>query len=130
MSDARGDESGSVDPAAGMTDLDRRRRALNTSLVSAQRRSAPPQAAVGRGNALGVAFRIATELVAGVVVGGGIGWLLDRWIGTRPFLFLLFLGLGVAAGMINVFRSAYRMNRPQSGEAADEGSGGADTRHD
>jgi len=57
-----------------------------------------------------MALKIATELVAGLLVGGGIGWFLDDWVGSRPLFFLLFLALGAAAGFINVFRSAHRMN--------------------
>ena len=52
-----------------------------------------------RGSAMGQAFKIAVELVAGVVVGGGIGWYLDAWLGTKPWLFIVFLMLGFAAGM-------------------------------
>ncbi|WP_119462247.1 AtpZ/AtpI family protein [Rhodospirillaceae bacterium SYSU D60014] len=59
----------------------------------------------------GVALRAGVELVAGLVVGGGIGWLLDRWLGTGPFLMVLFFFLGSGAGMLNVFRLARRINR-------------------
>lgn len=62
-----------------------------------------------RGNALGQAFKISVELVAGVVVGGAIGWFLDRQLGTRPWLLIVFLMLGFAAGMLNVIRSARQM---------------------
>lgn len=58
-----------------------------------------------RGAGLGIAFRIATELVAGLVVGAGIGWLLDSWLGTRPWLMIVFFLLGAAAGMMGVFRA-------------------------
>jgi ATP synthase protein I len=61
--------------------------------------------------AFGVALRAGVELVAGLVVGGGIGWLLDRWFGTGPFLLVLFFFLGSGAGMLNVFRLARRINR-------------------
>jgi ATP synthase protein I len=59
---------------------------------------------------LGLAFRLATELVAGVAVGFLIGWLLDRWLGTAPWLTLAFFALGVAAGFTNVVRTARQMN--------------------
>lgn len=62
-----------------------------------------------RGNALGQAFKILTELVVGVVVGGGIGWVLDRQLGTAPWLMILFLVVGFAAGMSNVVRTARRL---------------------
>lgn len=59
---------------------------------------------------LGLAFRLVTEFVAGVAVGVFIGWLLDRWLGTTPWLMLLFFGLGTAAGFMNVIRTARQMN--------------------
>ena len=51
-------------------------------------------------------FRLSTELVAGVLVGAGLGWLLDRWLGTTPWGLILFLLLGFAAGVLNVMRAA------------------------
>ena len=53
-------------------------------------------------------------------MGGAIGWGLDWWIGTKPIFFLVFLMIGIAAGIMNVFRSARRMN-----EAASDQTGGA-----
>jgi len=70
----------------------------------------PPQ-----GSAMGLAFRVGAELVAGLAVGGGIGWWLDRWLGTKPFLLLLFFVLGGAAGMLNVYRLVRAMNAPADG---------------
>ena len=57
---------------------------------------------------MGEAFKIAAELIAGIAVGGGIGWALDRTFGTR-WLFPLFLVLGIAGGMSNVIKSARKM---------------------
>jgi ATP synthase protein I len=62
-----------------------------------------------RSSALGKAFKISTELVAGVFVGGFIGWALDRWLGTNPLFLLIFLLLGIAAGFWNVIREARGM---------------------
>jgi ATP synthase protein I len=59
---------------------------------------------------LGIAFRLSTELVAAVFVGGLIGWALDSWLGTSPFLLLVMFFLGVAAGFRNVIRAAARLN--------------------
>ena len=55
---------------------------------------------------LGIAFKISTELGAAVVVGTIIGFILDNWFGTKPWLILIFFFVGVVAGMLNVFRSA------------------------
>jgi ATP synthase protein I len=51
-------------------------------------------------------FRLSSELVGGVLVGAGLGWLLDRWLGTTPWGLMLFLLLGFAAGILNVMRAA------------------------
>jgi ATP synthase protein I len=55
---------------------------------------------------MGLGFRIATELVAGVAVGTLIGYALDGWLGTKPWLMVVFLFLGAAAGTMNVYRAA------------------------
>ena len=55
---------------------------------------------------LGKALKISTELVASVVVGSTIGFLLDNWFGTKPLFIICFFFMGVAAGILNVFRSA------------------------
>ena len=59
---------------------------------------------------LGKALKISTELVAAVVVGSIIGFLLDDWFDTKPLLTICFFTMGVAAGILNVFRSAKKMH--------------------
>ena len=58
---------------------------------------------------LGIAFKMSTELVAAVVVGTIIGFILDNWFGTKPWLILTFFFVGVVAGILNVVRSAKDM---------------------
>lgn len=53
---------------------------------------------------LGFAFRVGTELVAATGVGVAIGYGLDLWLGTGPWLLILFLFLGGTAGVSNVYR--------------------------
>ena len=60
---------------------------------------------------LGKALKISTELVAAVVVGSTIGYLLDNWFGTKPLLVICFFIMGVVAGILNVFKSAKRMHK-------------------
>ena len=62
-------------------------------------------------SSLGKALKISTELVAAVVVGSTIGFLLDSSFDTKPLLTISFFILGVAAGILNVFRSARNMHK-------------------
>ena len=64
-----------------------------------------------RGSFMGNAFKLGTELVAAVGVGTIIGFILDSWFGTKPWLIIIFFFLGAAAGMLNVFRTANRMQK-------------------
>ena len=59
----------------------------------------------------GKALKISTELVAAVVVGSTIGFILDNWFDTQPLLIIIFFILGVTAGILNVFRSAKKMQK-------------------
>jgi len=59
----------------------------------------------------GKALKISTELVSAVVVGSTIGFLLDNWFDTKPLLIISFFVIGVAAGILNVFRSAKAMQK-------------------
>lgn len=91
-------------------------------LARARGRRESASARTQRSTALGLAFRLSVELVAGVVVGTGIGWFLDRWLGTAPLLLIVFFLLGVAAGFVNVFRTARLMN---ASVGTDQGGAGA-----
>ena len=62
---------------------------------------------------MGIALRLSTELVAAVVIGGGIGWALDRVFGTSPVLLIVMFFFGVAAGFRNVIRAARKLNEDQ-----------------
>jgi ATP synthase protein I len=59
-----------------------------------------------RASGMARGFRLSSELIAGVLVGAGIGWLLDRWLSTSPLGFIVFLLLGFAAGVLNLMRAA------------------------
>lgn len=60
--------------------------------------------------AFGVAWRLSVEMVAGLVFGGVVGWLLDSWLGTRPWFLIVFFLLGCAAGLNSAIRAARRIN--------------------
>ena len=68
--------------------------------------SSPGQRATGDPSAIARGFRLSAELVAGVLVGAAIGWLIDRWLGISPWGMIVFLLLGFAAGVLNVMRVA------------------------
>ena len=60
---------------------------------------------------IGNAFKMSTELVSAVAVGTIIGFILDNWFGTKPWLTICFFIMGVAAGISNVFKSAKKMHK-------------------
>jgi ATP synthase protein I len=64
-----------------------------------------------RGSFLGSAFKLGTELVASVAVGTIIGFILDSWFDTKPWLIIIFFFLGAVAGILNVIRTANRMQK-------------------
>lgn len=92
---------------------DERRNTHNLADIDARLRAARPIVKVdekdgggrsGRMQGVGLAFRISVELVSTVLVGVGIGWALDSWLGTMPVFMVVFLFLGGAAGVMNVYR--------------------------
>ena len=60
---------------------------------------------------IGTAFKMSTELVSAVAVGTIIGFILDNWFGTKPWLILIFFFVGVIAGIMNVVKSAKKMQK-------------------
>jgi ATP synthase protein I len=68
--------------------------------------SSPGQAPTADPSAVARGFRLSTELVAGVLIGAAIGWLIDRWLGITPWGMIVFLLLGFTAGVLNVMRAA------------------------
>ena len=66
-----------------------------------------------RGSFMGNAFKLGTELVAAVAVGTIIGFILDSWFDTKPWLIIIFFFLGTAAGILNVIRTANRMQKEE-----------------
>jgi ATP synthase protein I len=108
MADGTRDKGERKDPPDDEAALSARLQRLGERLTQVNRPSengfGPRQAADASAFARG--FRLSTELVAGVLVGAGIGWLLDRWLGISPWGMIVFLLLGFAAGVLNVMRAA------------------------
>jgi ATP synthase protein I len=84
--------------------------AIGKRLGEVKARRTPVQTVDGRarGEAFARAFRFVADLLVGVGVGGFLGWLLDRQFGTAPWLLVLFVILGFAAGLLNVVRAAQK----------------------
>ena len=59
----------------------------------------------------GFGFKISTELVAALVVGVGIGLLVDNYLGTKPFGLIIFFILGALAGFLNIYRVMRRIEK-------------------
>jgi ATP synthase protein I len=70
---------------------------------------------------LGLGFRIAVDLLAGVAVGVGIGLAIDRWLGTSPWSLLVFLVLGFAGGMMNMLRTVRAADSARARISAERG---------
>ena len=62
-------------------------------------------------SSFGKAFQLSTELVSAVLVATIIGFILDNWFDTKPWLIIIFFFIGVATGIINVVRSAKKMQK-------------------
>ena len=58
---------------------------------------------------LGQAFRMSSELISALLVGVGLGWGLDKMLGTKPWMMIICIFLGGAAGILNVYNTAMRM---------------------
>jgi ATP synthase protein I len=126
MSDAR-DNGDWGKPQPDEAALSARLQRLNEGLGQTRHTGRDPsdgagaqQAATASGYARG--FRLSSELVAGVLVGAGIGWLIDRLLGISPWGLTVFLLLGFAAGVLNVMRSAGLMASPTFNDRSRQGS--------
>ncbi len=83
-----------------LEEIDRRLNELQTQRNEKDR---PSRSLIPEGT-VAIMGRVATELVAGVVVGAFIGWALDQWLDTSPLFLLVMFFLGAIAGMLNVWR--------------------------
>lgn len=82
-----------------------------------------PPTASGQGeptSGLGMAFAVATHMVSGLGVGAAIGYYLDAWLGTSPWMLGLFFFLGAGAGVLNTYRMATGMGMAMGYRAAED----------
>ncbi len=75
----------------------------------------PKRGDVTSGGALGFGLRVSIEMVSALIVGVGLGWLADHFLGSRPWGIIAGFLLGSAAGFVNVFRAAQGMGRSPPG---------------
>ena len=86
--------------------LDQLSRSLNEKRDAPQASASQGESVTRTGQAMSLGFRVLAEFVAGVIVGGFIGWQADIWLGSAPFGLIVFLALGTAAGFWNVYKLA------------------------
>lgn len=99
------------DDKNSLEELDRRLRAAKAEQDKARRPATKGgQAATG----MAVGFRIAIEIIAALAMGFGIGYFLDQWLGTTPWLMILFFFLGIGAAFVNVIRVARQLENKKS----------------
>ena len=109
MAEDERDEAQKLPPDARLESLDERLERLQQAEAKRSRKRQP--------DASYQAGQLILSQLVGCPLGGGIvGWLLDRWFGTRPWLMLVFLFLGFAVGFWNVIRIANRSAAKARGE--------------
>jgi ATP synthase protein I len=81
---------------------------LETRLREARKDSHPAGRQSAELSGAQVGYRVGIEMLAGVVGGAAIGWLLDRLLGTNPWLMVVMLFMGFAAGVLNAYRAGKR----------------------
>ncbi|SFP00390.1 ATP synthase protein I [Mesorhizobium sp. NFR06] len=116
--DGTGETGRGRQPEATIRDdeLERRRRDLEASLATRRTERLEGKDEAKAATGYGQALKLSSEFIAGVVVGVGLGWIIDRLAGTAPFGLIIGLLLGFGAGILNVLRSA--------GLASEFGQGG------
>ena len=99
---------------------------LGEEIDKARAQRVRSQPAVGDRSALqqglGLGFRIGIELVVAIGVATGLGWVIDRWFGTRPWGMIVLFFLGVAVGMLNVYRAVTGVSGPVGYRPPDAGA--------
>jgi len=88
--------------------------ALDEKISASRQGQVPPekQARVNA-NMLGLAYRLLVEILVGIAVGGFVGWWMDKVLDTKPIWMLVFLVLGMGAGLMNSVRTVNEMRRKQ-----------------
>ncbi|WP_091438601.1 AtpZ/AtpI family protein [Ancylobacter rudongensis] len=111
------DHGGSAQPDPSEAELLGRLRGLGSALdkVQAERqaeeKASATQDRTSSSAGMTLAFRLGAEFVAGVLVGAGLGWAIDRFLGIAPWGMIVFMLLGFGAGIVNMMRAAGETGR-------------------
>ena len=94
--------------------------ALSERLQAARGTSAqnPAQTATTDGAGMAIGFRIVVEMIAALVTGFGAGYVLDQWLGTKPWMMIVFFFLGTGAAFMNLMRVARQLEQQKESAAA------------
>jgi ATP synthase protein I len=87
---------------------------LEERLQEARNRGAKPSKEGRTDSSMAIGLKMSFEIVAAVVVGAGLGWALDRWLGTAPLFMIVCFFLGAGTGFYNVIRSAGQVDEDRS----------------
>ena len=88
---------------------------LRVRVKKAQKANQPKsESGLNEQHAYGMAMRLVAELLSGLIVGLIIGWFLDKALGTKPWLLIVFIFLGLGAGIFNVMRAAKQIEEQQA----------------
>ena len=107
MSEPRDDKRPVSRPSSVTGDLEARiarAQARSPANAAAEQRRQSDMSGLSRG------FRLASEFAAAIIVGAGLGYLIDSFLPTRPWAMVVLLLLGFAAGVLNVVRATKEMN--------------------
>jgi len=103
---------------------------LKARVKKAQKAIEPEsESGINESHAYGMAMRLVAELVSGLIVGLIIGYFLDKALGTKPWLLIIFIFLGLGAGIFNVLRAAKQIElaearkREETAEKANRNEG-------
>jgi len=104
---------------SSLDDLSARVRKARREMVPEEKRR------LNESHAYGMAMRLVAELLSGLIVGLMIGWFLDKGLGTKPWLLIVFIFLGLGAGIFNVMRAAKQIEAAEmrKREQADKAEG-------
>ena len=87
-----------------------RLKELKKRIESAKSINTPPSKK-NKESGAGFGFKISTEIIAALVVGVGIGLIVDKYLGTKPFGLIIFFIFGAIAGFLNVYRVMRRIEK-------------------